>query len=162
AAWPGRVPDGTPVSEINGVWLNTGHGWDRNGPLSSSLTAHQVYLHDPDLLCKTECEVDWLLADLNDDGLADLYQVGAAGFFKNLGSKWADDPTPLGALDFGHGQILEDFNGDGRPDYLEAWQSIVHFPNGNLGPGQKHVHFWSSNGSHPDLLETIETWMGGT
>jgi RHS repeat-associated protein len=154
SSWP-------TTAAANGVWLNTGRGWTRSGPWSSSLSGHSVYLHNQDPSCRTGCQVDYALMDFNDDGLPDIYKRGAAGYYRNNGNGWDSTLTGTGALDFGQGQMFQDFNGDGRPDYFSAWRFKLVNGGGTVTNSTSHFSASLSDRTHPDLLSKVDNWMGG-
>ena len=168
--------------EGNGVWINVGSGkynnhvaWVKNGAYTQSLQdVVGAYLHSRNLLCKTNCEMDFALVDYNDDGLPDIQKKVGSGYihFRNTGNGWVphdeDNDAAYPGLAFGVGEFFQDFNGDGRPDYfLSSRVETFHAETsshtyGVCSEGDNTCwKFYGTDGSHPDLLAQINNWMGG-
>ena len=157
----------------NGVYLNTGSGWEQtpSQPWTQSLQATKAYLHARDRLCTTNCLVKYSLADVNDDGLPDVLKNtnydpvngnSTYEYYRNTGNGWTGSSySYAGSFDLSHGQVFEDFNGDGRPDLFSFWRSVDIDDILGQTTTVAQCSFRASPDVHPDLLKTIQNWMGG-
>jgi RHS repeat-associated protein len=166
----------------NGVFINTGNGWKRSvgpGSWTEAFQAAGVKLHATSRMCK-DCPVDTMLVDINDDGLPDILKRDPGScqtapappdaytikcnywYLLNTGSGWKSSGGPhpvFAALSFHQGQVFEDFNGDGRPDYFSAFRFEQNWPSSHTN--LHYVDFLKSPSTHPDRLATVTNWLGG-
>ena len=112
----------------------------------------------------------YILADVNDDGLPDILKntnydsvngTATYQYDRNTGNGWTGPYNYSGNFDLSHGQVFEDFNGDGRPDLFSAWRTVAIDDFLGTTTVVPKWDFRVSPDVHPDLLESIQNWMGG-
>jgi YD repeat-containing protein len=101
---------------VNASWINTGSGWIRD----DSWAPPVPFVYD-----KRDDGRFWdryQIADINGDGLPDLFKSDIAGAYINTGSGWEFDNSwsVLPAFQGKDGYRIADVNGDGLPDVVKA------------------------------------------
>ncbi|MES2416149.1 MAG: RHS repeat-associated core domain-containing protein [Patescibacteria group bacterium] len=175
------------IGEFNNVWLNTGHGWEKDTswtmlpptPSCTSSSCFSYYLGNFNSNSGS-------LFDLNADGLPDWIISGGNTYntvFINTGNGWAQttNGTPwhtefsiynkgalYGNLDLydyrpyvakhRHDVIL-DVDGDGLSDWVES--TFIEDPNTPPSPADIWYGVWKNNGKATDLLSSITLPTGG-
>jgi hypothetical protein len=177
----------TGAGEFNNVWLNTGHGWEKDTswvmlPPSNSCTPSNCYGY----YVGNYNSNTGTLYDINADGLPDWIETKGNSLnavYINTGNGWVarSDITPwhlenniynrgalYGNLDLYNyypnavkhrHDVIDDINADGLPDWVES--TFVEDPNTPPSTNDIWYGVWKGNGQVPDLLSSITLPTGG-
>lgn len=155
----------TPV-QIRGVFLNTGSGWVRNGPLTETLAAFEgAFVKDSETQ-------GYDVLDVNGDGLADIVRTmegQSLVVYLGTGSGWVLDAeytaslqangiTSISASRRGLGLMPVDFNDDGLIDYVKSNQTTT-MAYRNTGRGWEAVPS-SPQGASPSMTALLLEYAG--
>lgn len=177
----------TGVGEFNNVWLNTGHGWEKDTswimlPPTTSCVPNNCYGY----YIGNYNSNTGSLFDINSDGLPDWIETRGNNLntvYINTGNGWISrgDVTPWhleyniynkGAL-YGNidlynyhpyltkhrHDIIDDVDGDGLPDWVES--TFVEDPYNPPSTADIWYGIWKGNGQVPDLMSSITIPTGG-